>query len=138
MNAPNAQPKPPSKTADRKALAAYFSELRRWAERLSKWETETAEWELDLDEREIALEQALNAAPDSVVQNYADSLGATIVDDDECECTEDEARDGCDCPPCRAWRRGQLEGAEEHAANVQVKHEIKELEALWKLEDKRK
>lgn len=48
-------PKPPA-AADRKALAAYYSELRRWAETLKQWEANLAQREADLDKALVTVE----------------------------------------------------------------------------------
>ena len=100
-----APPKPPSKNADRKALAAYWSELRRWAKAL-------ADWEADLDEREAAFED---------------------YDDEDCGCTIEDAKAGCECPTCMDWRDFRRPGPDELDGDG-----VKWLEDLWKLEDKRK
>jgi hypothetical protein len=136
-----APPKPPSKTADRKALAAYYSELRRWAQALEQWEA-------DLDEREAAFEQAVDAAPDETVQRYAESIGTAVDEDDEdemdCECDAEAAAAGCDCPKCEEIRAAWVE--ESHlrkearkagAKFITKDDEMKWLDDLWKLEDKR-
>ena len=138
-----APPKPPSKTADRKALAAYYSELRRWAQALEQWES-------DLDEREAAFEQAVEDAPDETVQRYAGMIGdeSDVDEDDEdemdCECDAEAAAAGCDCPKCEAIREAWVE--ESHlrkearkagAKFVTKDEEMNWLESLWKLEDKR-
>jgi hypothetical protein len=127
-----APPKPPLKTADRKAWQSFYSELRRWAQALEQWES-------DLDEREAAFEQAVEEAPDETVQRYAESVGNTVVDDDEdemdCECDAEAAAAGCDCPKCEMMRKDWVEqskGPEKAGDGIQW------LEDLWKLEDKRK
>lgn len=66
------KPLKPGKNADQKALNAYYSELRRWAQNL-------AEWEQNLTAREAALEE-------------------------ECDCSPEDAMDGCECPTCENWR----------------------------------
>lgn len=138
-----APPKPPSKNANRKALAAYFSELRRWAEALRRWEA-------DLDERETAFEKAVDEADDNTVQRYANgvtvgadwsaghdrSVSYTATEEDEdCDCGDEEATAGCSCPKCRKIM------AQWYSANDPVPpagDEIEWLEKLWKLRDERK
>lgn len=140
-----APPKPPSKNADRKALAAYFSELRRWAKALGRWEA-------SLDEREAAFERAVDQADDDAVQRYAGSFepdrGAdrgTVVEfscghehavsyppEDECDCGDEEAATGCPCPKCSKVRMVWF--AKEPAGKGD---EVEWLESLWKLEDRR-
>ena len=129
------KPKTPPNT---KALQAWQSELRRLENRLQ-------EWEHDLEKREAALERAVDELTDvrvyanAVEREYDQDDEWVEVDDDDCTCTEEEARDGCECPPCVAWRREQLAGAAEHTESVQaVSQDVKWLEELWNLEDKRK
>lgn len=125
-----APPKPPSKNADRKALAAYWSELRRWAEALKNWEA-------DLDHREAVLEAVIEDADDETVRRYAGAVSEE--DEDEgCGCTVEDAKDGCECPTCMDWRQGQATAAKAKKAKESLGEEIKWLEDLWKLEDKRK
>lgn len=93
-----APPKPPSKNADRKAMAAYWSELRRWSEALKNWEA-------NLDARETQLKQ--DVADLEKAQGY--EIGDEYeLDEDgdvmDCDCTTDDAEDGCDCPACEKWR----------------------------------
>ena len=76
-------PRPPAK-AGQKANAAYYSELRRWAQRL-------AAWEHDLQEREDILNEREEEMNDS-------------IDEEDCECGPQDALDGCGCPTCTAWR----------------------------------
>jgi hypothetical protein len=135
-----APPKPP-KTANRKALAAYYSELRRWAEALERWEA-------DLDQREAEFEEQFNqsdaegsAKLKSAYDDYSDD-GDTMVDDEdemECGCTTEDAEEGCDCPVCEAWR---VERAKKMMARQQEAaksgDEVQWLEALWNLPDKRR
>jgi len=132
-----APPKPPSKNADRKALAAYFSELRRWAEALKRWEA-------DLDSREAALEQAIEGMSDQQVQNYADITAegiATDEDDYDCDCDDEAAVAGCDCAKCedtrRAWMKLAAESKDGQYKNF-ASQQVKWLEDLWKLPDTRR
>lgn len=138
-----APPKPPSKNANRKALAAYFSELRRWAEALRRWEA-------DLDERETAFEKAVDEADDNTVQRYANGVAVGVdwstghysvvgedgtVEEDDCDCGDEEATAGCTCPKCRKIM------AQWYSVNDPVLpagDEIEWLEKLWKLKDERK
>ena len=141
MNMNPAPPKPPSKTADRKALAAYYSELRRWAQALERWEADLDERESTLDEQQGIFEAALENADDPTVQRYADRSGYTVVDesDDEedCGCNDEAAAAGCDCPTCEDTRQEWLRISREHKGTPKTSDEVNQLEALWKLEDKR-
>ena len=137
-----APPKPPSKNADRKAMTAYWSELRRWAEAL-------ANWEADLDKREAELEVVASKArhfddcfcdegtcnihPN---QDYGED-GDTIEED--CYCTTEDAEDGCECPACENWRSQRAqEMIKRQQAAAKTGDEIQWLEALYKLPDKRR
>jgi hypothetical protein len=115
-----APPKPPSKNADRKAMAAYWSELRRWAEAL-------ANWEADLDRREAEL-----ADPEEIYDDNGDVI-------DGCGCTTQDAEDGCDCPTCEDWRSRRAKGMMKRQQDAaKTGDEIQWLEDLWRLPDKRK
>ena len=119
-----APPKPPSKGADRKALAAYYSELRRWAQALERWEAE-------LDEREAVLASG---------GDYDDD-GDIIVDDPdmECDCTTEDAESGCDCPACEKWRSERAKRMmQRQQAAATAGDEVQWLENLWNLPDKRR
>ena len=144
-----APPKPPSKNAERKAWQAYYSELRRWAKALERWEA-------DLDEREAAFERAVEDAPDDAVQRYA----GNFVEDDcccdegtcnihpnqdygedemDCDCDNQAAIAGCDCPKCEMMRKSWLEqDKKKKKVKEPIGDDVKWLENLWKLEDKRK
>ena len=130
-----APPKPPSKNADRKALAAYYSELRRWAKALEQWEA-------DLDDREAAFEQALDEVDDETVQQYAGIINghhSAVEDEDEdemdCDCDAEAAAAGCDCSKCEMIRKNWVAQSKAHK---KAGDEVAWLEDLWNLEDKRK
>jgi hypothetical protein len=144
LNMNSTPPRPPSKNADRKALAAYFSELRRWANALEQWEA-------DLDERESVFEEAMDEASDEKVRNYANRIAGEPLDEDEdedemdCECDAEAAAAGCDCPKCEAIReawveesRLRKEASKVRPGIVTKSDEMDWLENLWKLEDNRK
>lgn len=121
-----APPKPPSKNADRKAMAAYWSELRRWSEAL-------AQWEADLDRRETELASA-------EAEGYIEDCDAMDSDTiDACGCTSEDAEDGCDCPPCESWRSNRAKAMmKKQQAAVKAGDELQWLEELWQLPDKRR
>jgi len=135
-----APPKPPAKFANRKAMMAYHSELRRWADSLRRWEA-------DLDQRETEIAEAINEYErtynGSHGQHEEDSdlldWDMPIDSDDDCECTSENAEAGCDCPPCREWRsrRAQAMMARQQDA-VKAGDELQWLEDLWKLPDRRR
>ena len=106
-----APPKPPA-TADRKALAAYYSELRRWAKALERWEA-------DLDQREADLAD----------YSYDE-------DEDECECGPQDALEGCDCPMCVNYRA--LLRQQNPQPQPPQGDEVVWLEKLYALSDKRR
>src|SRR5271156_1582968 len=121
-----APPKPPSKNANRKAVAAYFSELRRWAQALESWEAA-------LDQRETELAEAINEFEDD------ENVYVEGDDDDECNCTPELAEAGCDCPKCTMWRSNrakQMIVRQQDA--VKAGDELQWLENLYKLSDKRR
>jgi hypothetical protein len=117
-----APPQPPAKNADRKAILAYHSELRRWADALARWEA-------DLDRRE----QAYHGDDGSLMDDYDPG------DIEECDCTVEEVDAGCDCPACERFRseRAQTMMKRQQEA-VKVGDEIEFLENLWKLPDRRR
>jgi hypothetical protein len=133
----NAPPKPPAKNADRKAVAAYYSELRRWAKSLEQWEAELAQREVDLDRDMVA------AGPMTEQQDHYgvddDLLDEPIESEEECDCTTQEAEAGCDCPACEEWRsrRAKKMMARQMEA-TKSGDEVQWLEALWNLPDKRR
>jgi len=125
-----APPKPPAKNADRKAILAYHSELRRWAEALRRWEA-------DLDRREN------NLIDFSREEREAMDDGDTMVDDDgdemDCDCTSEEAEAGCDCPSCEKWRSDRAKAMmKSQQAAVKAGDEVQWLEELWNLPDRRR
>ena len=119
-----APPQPPAKNADRKAILAYHSELRRWADALARWEA-------NLDKRENALMEHENDG--SLMDDYDPG------DMEECDCTVEEADAGCDCPACERFRseRAQKMIARQQEA-VKAGDELQWLEDLWKLPDRRR
>lgn len=134
-------PQPPPKNADRKALAAFHSELRRWADALTRWEAS-----LDVRETQLAndvqfveeMEHWKPSRADSVDED-SDLLDTPIDTDDDCDCTTENAKDGCDCPPCREWRsrRAQKMMVSQQDA-VKTGDEVQWLESLWNLPDRRR
>lgn len=140
-------PKLPRKNASRKALAAYYSELRQWAQALEGWEAA-------LLKQERSLEKALSKVPDEVIQSYAQYNGDDPrdidIDDEDCDCTDEAAAAGCDCQKCEDTREAWARFADEKLKPVRsfkLKKEpdaiirgdgVQWLEDLWKLEDKRK
>ena|SRR5271154_2000758 len=130
-----APPKPPkNKLVNRKAVLAYYSELRHWAETLESKESM-------LNARETELAEAINEYERHYNRHdeHSDLLDTPIESDDECECTSENAEAGCDCPPCREWRsrRAQKMMASQQAA-VKEGDELQWLEDLWKLPDRRR
>jgi hypothetical protein len=141
-----APPKPPSKNANRKALAAYFSELRRWAEALKRWEADLDERERDFEDRFNQSDEEGSAKLKTVWDDENDHYGvdSDLLDDpiyseDECDCTTAEAEAGCDCPACVEWRsRRAKKMMQRQQEAVKVGDEIQWLENLWNLPDKRR
>jgi len=130
-----APPKPPAKFANRKALLAYHSEMRRWADSLRRWEAnlDMRESQIQRDVKDLEEAQGYNA------ESETDLLDPPIDTDDDCDCTTENAEDGCDCPPCREWRsrRAQAMMASQQEA-VKAGDEVQWLEELWNLPDKRR
>jgi len=122
-----APPKPPSKNADHKAVTAYYSELRRWAQALESWE-------VALDQRETELADAINDFEEDDENVYVEG-----DEDERCECGEEEAEAGCDCPKCMTWRSNRAKQMmERQQAAVKAGDELQWLENLWTLPDKRR
>jgi len=129
-------PVKPGKNATQKALEAYASELRRYATRLREWEQKLDRHEAELDDREAEL-AVLEGEDESGYINRE-----SFNEDEDCECTPEDAIDGCPCPTCEEWR-------EEHPAThahelwrksiapVTAGDEVKFLENLYTLKDKR-
>ncbi len=102
-----APPKPPI-NATRKALAAYHSELRRWAEALKRWEEA-------LDQRETELADAMDA-----FEGEFNGLAPAGPD-----------YGGYQVEEVKELMKNQQEA-------VKVGEEITWLEDLWKLPDRRR
>src|SRR5277367_5963071 len=93
----NAPPKPPNKLVNRKSVLAYYSELRRWAEALERRSDE-------LDDQETELARAMTEFEMEHNQEDSDLLDTPIETEEECDCTTENAKDGCGCPACEEWR----------------------------------
>jgi hypothetical protein len=147
--------------ATTKALQAWKSELRRLETRLGEWANQLAERERVLEEQEAAFEAALDNADEKVVERYASTWEDAHGDECEltmdadgnvhadCGCLDTDAGAGCDCPKCQNTRANWVGGTDftnyftlHHGQQASPKQpvgdEVKWLENLWKLEDKRK
>jgi hypothetical protein len=119
--------KPAASPATTKALQAWQSELRRLEKRLEEWSNELTVREENLERQEAVFEATVDGADEETIKMYAKSFPSdapkTEDDDDECYCDEGT----CNIHPQDFVKHTPVPG-----------DEIKWLESLWKLEDKRR
>lgn len=119
-------PVKPGKNATQKELAAYHSQLRRWARTIEERETRLRKIEQLLAAKETLLEkrerllddmaEELGLDPDDPSWNSEmDGEDGDDEDDEdeeddprvlECGCSVYDAKNGCECPECEQWRKG--------------------------------
>jgi hypothetical protein len=128
-----------SAPATTKALQAWQSELRRLEKRLVEWEQALGEREENLEKQEAAFEAAVDGANEETIKMYADKFkpdlpkSTTLPDDDECYCEEGT----CNIHPNQDFVQHCIQ-KDQTQKQVAIGDEIKWLENLWRLEDKRK
>jgi hypothetical protein len=129
------KPKPPAAPpikATRKALLAYHSELKKYHKKLQEWEDLLCQRNEELmeakDEFEAMMEDDWPFEEDD-------------EDEKEGECSKQDVTDDCKCDTCESWRVAagfNLRTNEPRSKKPALAgDEVKWLESLFKLKDKR-
>jgi hypothetical protein len=128
-------PKPPAKPdvkATRKALLAYHSELQKYHEKLTQWENLIDQRNEDLIKMREEFEEMVEA------EGYGwDGEDDDFEEDEECECTAEDAMSGCPCDGCEEYRVNRRKQVQS-VIDKPVGDEVEFLEKMFSLKDTRR
>jgi hypothetical protein len=117
-------PAKPGANATKKAVLAFYSQLKKYHSKLEELDVRLQAKEAELRELE---------------EIYEEMDEDELEDELDCGCTVADAKAGCDCPDCDIWR--DMEKCRIRAEEKSKKpsnDEVEFLEGLFKLKDKRK
>lgn len=119
-------PAKPGKDATKKAILAFYSQLKKYHKKLEELDVRLQAKEAELREIQEMFEEVDEEESEEEL---------------DCGCTVADAKTGCDCPDCDIWRdmeacRIRKQGAKP-AAKDGKGDEVEFLESIFKLKDKR-